>query len=283
MWGYELNENGVRHRYGDLLDEDPALYQTDVLRNRAVDVIRRRAGSGRPLFLSIAFLAPHMESRNVGEMTGVGVRPAQRHRGRFAHARLPRPPSFDERDVSDKPPLIRHRPRFDSFDVEDIRNRYRWRQESLLAVDEAVRAIVTELEAQGQLDNTYLLFTSDNGFMQGQHRVGSGKVLPYDPSTRVPLLIRGPGIPAAEESDELVGNIDLAPTILRIAGATPGKVVDGRPGARLPAAAAARDGRAALRAGCRRRRGRGDHAPGLDLSRGPHATLAVGRVPRRQP
>src|SRR4051794_2924522 len=138
MWGYRLNENGVRHTYGTLLDEDPALYQTDVLRDRAVSVIRRRAGSGQPLFLSIAFLAPHMEGSDVGERTDIGVRSAPRHRGRFAHARLPRPSSFNERDVSDKPPQIRGRLRLDSGDVSDTRDRYRWRQESLLAVDEAV-------------------------------------------------------------------------------------------------------------------------------------------------
>jgi N-acetylglucosamine-6-sulfatase len=228
MWGFTLNENGRRRTYGNLLSSDPALYQTDVLRDRALGVIRRRAARRQPFFMSIAFLAPHLESEGVDELTYTGLRPAPRHQWRFARARLPRPRSFNEWDVSDKPRSIRRRLRLDSWDVSDITSRYRWRQESLLAVDEAVRAIVEELARDGALDNTYLIFTSDNGFMQGEHRIPSGKVLPYDPSTRVPLIIRGPGIPAGEVSGALVGNIDLAPTILELAGTTPAKVVDGR-------------------------------------------------------
>jgi arylsulfatase A-like enzyme len=228
MWGYSLNENGRRRTYGDLLDSDPTMYQTDLLKDRALDVIRHGSENGRPFFLSIAFLAPHKEGADIVDRADTGVRPAPRHRGLFAHARLPRPRSFNERDVSDKPRLIRRRRRLDPGDVSDIRYRFRERQESLLAVDEAVAAIVQELAADGVLDNTYLLFTSDNGFFQGEHRVPSGKVLAYDPSTHVPLLLRGPGIPPGGVSNELVGNIDLAPTVLEIAGATPGKPVDGR-------------------------------------------------------
>jgi len=84
------------------------------------------------------------------------------------------------------------------------------------------------VRASGQLDNTYFIFTSDNGYMQGEHRVRSGKMLPYEPSARVPLIVRGPGIPARRVSRELVANIDLAPTIVELAGATASKTVDGR-------------------------------------------------------
>jgi len=243
MWGYTLNENGRRHTYGAPLSDDPSLYQTDVLRDRALGVIRRRSGGGRPFFLSIAFLAPHLEGSAIRSLTEEAVRPAPRHDGLLGRARLPRPRSFNERDVSDKPRPIRRRRRLDADDLTGIRDRYEQRQESLLAVDEAVRSIVGELDRDGVLDRTYVLLTSDNGFMQGEHRVPSGKVLPYDPSTRVPLLLRGPGLPAGGVSNELVGNIDLAPTILEIAGATPEKLVDGRsllPLARNPGLRSAR-------------------------------------------
>ena len=99
-------------------------------------------------------------------------------------------------------------------------NRYRSRLESLLAVDEAVQSIVNNLFAKGILDNTYIVFTSDNGFMQGQHRLHQGKFVAYDESAKVPLLIRGPGIPAGTVSSELVSNVDMVPTLAR-----------GRPGA----------------------------------------------------
>jgi N-acetylglucosamine-6-sulfatase len=98
----------------------------------------------------------------------------------------------------------------------------------LLAVDEAVGAIVGELERTGQLDSTYILFTSDNGFFQGEHRIAKGKYLAYDASTRVPLLMRGPGIPAGTVSGELVANTDLAPSILDVTGATADLPQDGR-------------------------------------------------------
>jgi N-acetylglucosamine-6-sulfatase len=113
-------------------------------------------------------------------------------------------------------------------EIARIANNYRARQESLLAVDEAVTEIAAALRETGQLDNTYLLLTSDNGFMQGEHRVPTGKMLPYDPSTQVPLLVRGPGLPQDEVSQALVGNVDLAPTILEIAGAISTKPLDGR-------------------------------------------------------
>jgi N-acetylglucosamine-6-sulfatase len=228
MWGYTLNENGKRHTYGAPLRADPSLYQTDVLRDRALGVIRRRSGAGRPFFLSIAFLAPHLEGSGIRSLTDEAVRPAPRHDGLLDRARVPRPRSFNERDVSDKPRPVRRRRKLDADDVTDIRDRYQEREESLFAVDDAVQSIVDELGRDGVLDRTYVVLTSDNGFMQGEHRVPGGKVLPYDPSTQVPLLLRGPGIPAGGVSRELVGNIDLAPTILEIAGATPGKVVDGR-------------------------------------------------------
>ena len=292
MWGFAMNENGRRRTYGNPFAEDPSTYQTDVLRDRALDAIRRRAGSGQPFFLSVAFLAPHMENTTIADETGIGVRSAPRHRGGFAAARFPRPRGFNERDVSDKPPLIRRRLRLDSLDFADIRDRWRWRQESLLAVDDAVQAITAELEATGAAENTYVIFTSDNGFMQGEHRVGSGKVLPYDPSTRVPLLIRGPGVPEDEVSGELVGNIDLTPTILRDRGGHARRArrrpfappLRAGPRAALQPRAATRDRRAPLRA--RRRRGsRGValHPAVGHLPRRQDPALAVGGVPRRQP
>jgi N-acetylglucosamine-6-sulfatase len=95
-------------------------------------------------------------------------------------------------------------------------------------VDEAVAAIVGQLRRAGELDDTYVIFTSDNGYMQGEHRVPLGKMLPYDPSTQVPLLIRGPGVPKGRKTKALVGNIDLAPTILDATPARAPRALDGR-------------------------------------------------------
>jgi len=228
MWGYRLFENGVENTYGDFETPDPALYQTDVLRDKALDTIRAHADGRRPFFLSLAFVAPHGEVVRPGTHTEPYIRPAPRHVGAFATLPLPRDPAFDEADVSDKPPEVRRlrllRPAVDERILRD----FRARRESLLAVDEAVAAIVGELERSGQLDSTYLLLTSDNGFFQGEHRIAKGKYLAYEASTRVPLLLRGPGIPAGTVSGELVANTDLAPTILEATGATADLPQDGR-------------------------------------------------------
>ncbi len=244
MWGYTLDENGVAHTYGTPLDEDPRLYQTDVYRRKAVDFIERRAPSPRPFFLSVAFLAPHHENRAVRRLTGRLVRPAPRHARALADTPLETPPGFAEHDRSDKPRFLRRRHAIAAAGVSRIAQRSRDRRASLLAVDEAVEAIVAALRRTGELENTYVLLTSDNGYMQGEHGVPSGKMLPYDPSTRVPLIVRGPGIPAGGVSRQLVGNIDLAPTIVQLAGASPGRSFDGQsllpfardPGLRAPRA-----------------------------------------------
>jgi N-acetylglucosamine-6-sulfatase len=230
MWNYTLNENGRQVTYGAPNEEDPGLYQTDVLRNKALDVIRRGSGPGQPFFLSVALLAPHHEEAGIRARTGITVRPAPRHRGRFATLPLPPGRGFNERNRSDKPMFMRRFPVLDGTAIARITSEYRARRESLLAVDEAVAAIVRELRSQGELDNTYLLFTSDNGYLLGEHAVPNGKMLPYDPSARVPLMIRGPGIKGRRTSNEPVANVDLAPTILALGGAKRigGAPIDGR-------------------------------------------------------
>jgi N-acetylglucosamine-6-sulfatase len=95
-------------------------------------------------------------------------------------------------------------------------------------VDEGVVRVVEGLRAAGELENTLIVFTSDNGFFHGEHRVPYGKVMVYEPAVAVPLIMRGPGVPRGARRGQLVTNADLAPTILEATGATPGRVQDGR-------------------------------------------------------
>src|SRR6266540_2332021 len=147
---------------------------------------------------------------------------------RRAPEALPNMPSFNEADVSDKPVGIRNRPVLTQAKIAAIREAYQQQLESLLSVDDGVKAIVDALRASGELDNTLLVFTDDNGFFHGQHRVPSGKVLLYEPSIRVPLLVRGPGVPKGKHLKQVVANIDLAPTIVAVAKAKAGRVMDGK-------------------------------------------------------
>ena len=224
MYGYTVNEDGKLVTYGN----KPADYQTDVLARKAEEVIRARAGQDDPFFLTVAPLAPHLEG---GDGTGIGgtVRPAPRHEGRSQRAKLPRTAAFNEPDVHDKPAHMRDRPRFPGKRWQAILRIHRARLASLLAVDDLVERLVAALRETGQLDNTVILFTSDNGFFLGEHRLPDGKYYPYEEAIRMPLLIRGGGFPEGATARQLASNIDLAPTILSLAGVDPGRVVDGRP------------------------------------------------------
>jgi N-acetylglucosamine-6-sulfatase len=223
---YTINENGTLVSFGP----DASDYKTDVEARLGVDLIARQAADPRPFFMWVAFLAPHSGGpRDSDDPTGQSTpSPAPRHKNRFANEPLPAPPSLNEADVSDKPAAIRNRPLMTAAKLRAVRENYQQRLESLLAVDEAVAQIVNQLTLTGKLDNTYIIFTSDNGFFHGEHRVPAGKVLLYEPSIRVPLIIRGPGIPAGQHRSQFVANIDLAPTIVQATGARPGRVMDGR-------------------------------------------------------
>jgi N-acetylglucosamine-6-sulfatase len=200
--------------YGD----QPTDYQTDVFRDRAVDFVRDYPGSD-PFLLNLWFNSPH------GPFD-----PAPRDLFRRAGAALPRLPGFNEKDISDKPKWFQKQSkrRLSRKQIKVIDNERRRAEEQLLSVDLAVAELVGALNDRGILDDTYIIFTSDNGFFRGEHRISNGKYLPYDPSSRVPLLIRGPGIPKGGVSNELVWLGDVPQTILEIASGIQDPEADGR-------------------------------------------------------
>jgi N-acetylglucosamine-6-sulfatase len=226
FFGHSLNENGQIVTFG-FAEQD---YSTDVYARIAQDIVRRQAPQPQPFFIWLAFFAPHSGGPpDPDDPRGIATtKPAPRHRDAFASEALPQSPSFNEQDVSDKPAGIRSRPPLNDVQVAGIREAYQQQLESLLAVDEAVAALFNQLQASGELANTLIIFTADNGFFHGQHRVPSGKNLVYEPSIRVPLIVRGPGVPRGLRLKQLVANIDLAPTIVATARARAGRALDGR-------------------------------------------------------
>ena len=202
LYDYEINENGEVVSYGS---EESDFY-TDVLSRQATDFIRRAAPEEQPFFAYVAPTAPHPPAT-----------PAQRHKGAFADEEAPRPPSFNEQDVSEKPSGIRSRDPLSEEDISEIDELYQKRLESMLAVDEMVASLIKELEAAGELENTYIFFSSDNGFEQGEHRIPQGKDRPYEESAHIPLFVRGPGIAAGSKVEQLVLNTDFAPTFADLA------------------------------------------------------------------
>src|SRR4051795_5575929 len=226
-YGYTLNENGQIVHYGSTPDAvDPATYQTDVYSQKAADFIRRRAPSRKPFYLSVAPRDPHGEAASC-DCAGNNPRAAPRYEGKLAGLTAPRDPSFNEANVSDKPSNIKNLPLLTPTQVGNVDARYRARAEAVLGVDDLVQNVVGTLKATGELKDTVLIFTSDNGFFHGEHRVPQGKVRVYEPSIRVPLLIRAPGMPKGVHRAQPVGNVDLAPTILDFARAKPGRKEDG--------------------------------------------------------
>jgi N-acetylglucosamine-6-sulfatase len=211
FYDYSMNDDGVVTTY----HHAPGDYVTDVVAAKALDALRA-VPADQPFFLYVAPRAPHRPAI-----------PAPRHAGLFKGSQAPRTPNFDERDVRDKPRYVRLLPPFGDRDVRLVDELYRDRLACLQAVDEMVASLLGELAASGRLASTYVVLTSDNGFMLGPHRFIRGKEAPYEESIRVPLLVRGPGVPAGSVSDAFVLNVDFAPTFVEWARAS-APAADGR-------------------------------------------------------
>jgi N-acetylglucosamine-6-sulfatase len=219
-YNYRMTENGRVVSYG----ARPEDYRTDVLTGKAVSFIEARPrNASPPFFIYFSVPAPHADRPGDGPAI-----PARRHLGALGDVSAPRPPSFNEADVDDKPTEIRQRPMLTDGQVAEIDEEYRTRVESLLAVDEAVERLVGALSARGELANTYIVFTSDNGYHLGEHRIPRGKNTLYEESIRLPGIVRGPGVPAGLTREHFVLNIDFAPTFADLAGASIPDFVDGR-------------------------------------------------------
>lgn len=208
-------------------DGDPRRYDGihtgDLMGRLTVETIEQFAADGAPFFIWTSQLPPH-GMRVDGRWT-LPV-PAERHRDAYRDA-LPSAwgqPVFFEEDVSDKPAWVREAKRPRQQRMVDLN---RARVQSLLSVDEQITTMLEALRDTGRLDNTYVFFTSDNGFAVGEHGLTT-KNHPYEPSLRVPLLVRGPGIEPGSRCAGQFGMADLAPTFLDIADATPGRLQDGR-------------------------------------------------------
>ena len=213
-YGYTMNENGTLVKHGNA----PEDYSTDLIRNKSLTFIDDSVKADSPFFLFVSVYAPHGPST-----------PAPRHQALNADLTYPQNPSFHEADVTDKPKLIQMLTQTgDDFDEGDANAVFQGRVNSLQSVDELVEDLVRSLEENGQLDNTYIFFMSDNGFHLGEHGIPSGKGTAYEEDIHVPFMVRGPGIEPGSTVSQMTANIDLAPTIADITGVSVPEFVDGR-------------------------------------------------------
>jgi N-acetylglucosamine-6-sulfatase len=245
FYGYQLNNNGViEGPYGDSgtwepreytvrddigcpfapLNGLPCFHETDMLTNIAMGELNGTSPE-QPFYLQLDYTAPHGDFRKPA-----GPEPTPRHYDWFKGAPYPhdRSEGFAEGNVSDKPSFIRDSEYINLTEIHTYRTYWNKQLESLRDIDDGVKLILDTLGAQHRLRNTYVIFTSDNGFFFGEHRLTGGKFLAYEPATHLPFLIRGPGIRPGSESSELAMNIDVAPTLLELAGVEADKSIDGR-------------------------------------------------------
>jgi N-acetylglucosamine-6-sulfatase len=243
-YGYTLNDNGSidgpfgdsgswdTREYGERdyfgcpttsIEGKPCLYETDVFSRIAAEELIGTSPE-QPFYLQVDYTAPHGDFRRPA-----GPEPAPRDYTLFDGAPYPhsREEGFNEGNVNDKPRFIREAPYLSPEEIHTYRVYYDKALASLRAIDDGVKTILDTLGTQHRLRNTYVIFTSDNGFFYGEHRLTGGKFLAYEPSTHLPFLIRGPGIKPGTSTGELAANTDIAPTILELAGVKPDKSIDG--------------------------------------------------------
>src|SRR5918997_5985687 len=210
-YDYKINDDGRIIHYGST----SADYETDVIADHAKTFIGASAKAGVHFFALVAPRAPHSPAT-----------PATRDKHAYDGLKVRRLPSFNEKNVSDKPPWIRKLPRLSDAKTAKIDNRAEKRAETLQALDDLVAGIVGGLADRGVLSKTYIFFTSDNGWHAGEHRIPQEKWRPYEEDVHMPLLVRGPGVAAGRQAQEkLVLNTDYLPTFTDLASAqTPGYV-----------------------------------------------------------
>ncbi len=218
----------------------PCNYETDKFDEMAV---QRTGGHASPRSPSTCSSTRPPRTATSAGRPGPSRRRATTTSSTARHCPTTGPKGFDEGNVNDKPRFVREAPYLTPQEIHTYRVYYDKALASLRGVDDGVKEIVEELGALHRLRDTYIIFTSDNGFFYGQHRLVGGKFLAYEPSTHLPFLIRGPGIRPGTESDQLAANVDIAPTILELAHVKADRSLDGRslfPFARDPLAHARR-------------------------------------------
>ena len=257
------NSNAIFGPYSSI---DPSTYGTEVPQNYSPDVtagisntiIKAQAKSKKPFFLWWSPASPHREDVDGGVRNGYrdggrykalssnkhaedksslsklvkDPRPAPRYESlNWDWSQITKKPNFDAAPTGHplNQQLILANPLSD-FKKAQLQADYNGRLGSVKAVDDGIKTLIASLKSTKQLTNTIVLFTSDNGWMQGEHRVPGDKYLPYEESIRVPLVMSGPGIPAGTGGrtvSTLVTNVDFAATLLEAAKATAGRTQDG--------------------------------------------------------
>ncbi|KAK5625868.1 hypothetical protein RRF57_001584 [Xylaria bambusicola] len=217
QYTYEYN-NVVFSLDGNTPVSYPGYHQSDVIRAMSVDRIEELSAQDKPFFLGIAPTSPHMEPGG-----GKWPVPPVRYKDKFPDLKAPRAANWNPNDTyqQQKASWVKGLPLLNETTIERLDGLYRARAQSLLGVDDIVEDVIAKLAEKNILDNTYIIYTSDNGWHIGNHRISAGKSLHYKEDSNVPFIVRGPGVPANITSLLPGAHLDLAPTFLDIAGVKP--------------------------------------------------------------
>jgi N-acetylglucosamine-6-sulfatase len=209
---YTLNENGSQKKYG----HNPDDYLTDVLSGKAKSFIASSARQRKPFMLEVSTFAPHKP-----------YAPPPRYQNAARHVAYPKTAAYN-RSPKNPPSWLRGHRSLTAAQQRAITVSYRKRVEAAMGVDDMVGRLRAQLLASGELRNTYIIFSSDNGYHMGEYRLMPGKMTAFDTDIHVPLIVTGPGVPAGKVSSQLASNIDLSPTFETLAGLNVPDWVDGR-------------------------------------------------------
>ena len=210
-FNYALNENGKVARYA----MKPSDYLTDVVAEQAAQFIKQ--SKGQPFVIEVATFAPHAP-----------YTPAPRDAAAFPGLKAPHTPAYDAAPDSSGPKWLARQPSLTATDKARIDEAFRKRAQSVLAVDAMIGALKKAVASIGQENNTYFVFSSDNGYHMGDYRLMPGKMTAFDTDINVPLIVTGPGVPAGLKLNDIVENVDLNPTFIELTGVAASSSVDGR-------------------------------------------------------
>jgi len=225
----KFNDNGNIIQYGT----DEKDYQTFVISKLAQDFISdsENINDEQAFFLLLTATAPHQDGQADKSCYANHdfrfIRIPEQFKGIANDIDLPKSPSFNETDVSDKPKYISKRDLINNTESDCLTSIFQNQIESMTIIDEMIGNVSQALIDNNEFSNTVIIFTSDNGFLLGEHRIGH-KGYSYEESIRVPLYIKMPGQIGSKEVSSLVINNDLAPTILELAGSNSDISIDGR-------------------------------------------------------
>lgn len=215
-YNYSINMNGKKIKHGDDYHKD---YYPDLISNDSIAFLRasKRRFSRKPVLLVMSFPAPHGPEDSAPQYSHL-----------FFNVTTHHTPTYDMAPNPDKQWILRVTDKMKPIHRQFTDLLMTKRLQTLQSVDIAVERVYQELKALGELDNTYLVYTSDHGYHLGQFGLVKGKSFPFEFDIRVPFLVRGPGVEPGTVVDDIVLNIDLAPTFLDMGGVQPPPHMDGR-------------------------------------------------------